>query len=126
MNRKSKIIGSFPGVALAFGRADEGTDETGSAQYFGVFDEESGSTVDSETLFPACSVSKFVTAICVMKLQESGLADIDEKANRYLKRWKLLTLDEEESDATVRAILSHTAGIVDGEDSFYGQTVRMR
>ena len=38
----------------------------------------------------------------------------------YLHQWKLLTLDGKESGVTIRSILSHTSGIVDGEDSFYG------
>ncbi|MBR5348229.1 MAG: beta-lactamase family protein [Lachnospiraceae bacterium] len=116
LNKKSQLVRRFPAVALAYGSADEG----GRTQYYGVSDEETGSPVNEETLFPACSISKFVTAICVMKMQESKTVDIDERVNEYLRSWKLLTLDGTESDATIRAILSHTAGIIDGEDSFYG------
>ena len=76
--------------------------------------------VDEATLFPACSISKFVTALCAMKLHEQKRIDIDQPANRYLRRWKLLTADGAESDAAVRSILCHTAGIVDGEDGFCG------
>ena len=65
LNKKGQIVNQFPGVALAFGSADE----SARTQYFGVADMESGSAVDQETIFPACSISKFVTAICVMKLQ---------------------------------------------------------
>ena len=73
-----------------------------------------------DTMFPACSISKFVTAICVMKMHELKLIDIDDNVNKYLGQWKLLTMDGNESDASIRAILSHTAGIIDGEDGFYG------
>ena len=55
-----------------------------------------------------------------MKLQEQNQLNIDEPVNRYLHQWKLLTADGKESDATIRSILNHTSGIVDGEDSFYG------
>lgn len=55
-----------------------------------------------------------------MKLHEQGLIDIDAPVNRYLRRWKLLTPDGSESDAIIRSLLRHTAGIVDGEDAFYG------
>ena len=55
-----------------------------------------------------------------MKLQEQELIDIDTPVNRFLRQWKLLTADGAESDAAIRLILCHTAGIVDGEDSFYG------
>ena len=115
LKKKDQIVKQFPGVALAYGNADDSR-----TQYFGVFDVESNSPVNQETVFPACSVSKFVTAICVMKMQELKMVDIDERVNKYLHQWKLLTADGEESDMAVRAILSHTAGIIDGEESFYG------
>ena len=60
LDKREQVTGRFPGVAFAYGRADDN-----SAQYFGVSDEESGLRVDEKTIFPACSVSKFVTAICV-------------------------------------------------------------
>ena len=44
----------------------------------------------------------------------------DKPVNDYLRQWKLLTLEEKESDAAVRALLCHTAGIMDGDDGFYG------
>ena len=116
LKEKDRIVKQFPGVALALGNADESS----LKQYFGVSDVESSLPVNRETIFPACSISKFVTAICVMKMQELKMLDIDERVNEYLHRWKLLTAEGVESDATVRAILSHTAGIIDGEDSFCG------
>ena len=42
------------------------------------------------------------------------------RINDYLQQWKLLTMDGNESDATIRALMCHTAEIVDGEESFYG------
>lgn len=55
-----------------------------------------------------------------MKMHEMRTVNIDEPVNAYLSRWKLLTPKGRESDASIRSILSHTAGIVDGEDSFHG------
>ncbi|MCR5322118.1 MAG: serine hydrolase [Lachnospiraceae bacterium] len=116
LDKKGQIVDQFPAVALAYGSEDEGS----HTQYFGVSDKESSSSVDEETVFPACSISKFVTSICVMKMQELQMVDIDKRVNEYLHQWKLLTVNGEESDATVRALLSHTAGIIDGDESFYG------
>lgn len=48
------------------------------------------------------------------------MLDIDERVNDRLNQWKLLTADGAESDATIRDVLSHTAGIIDGEEAFYG------
>ena len=113
---KQQIIERFPGISCAW--ADAAGKET--TEYYGFADMESRTYVDGETIFPACSVSKFITAICVMRLHEQKLIDIDMPVNRYLRQWKLLTVDGNESDADIRSILCHTAGIPDGEDAFYG------
>ncbi|MER2056635.1 MAG: serine hydrolase domain-containing protein [Clostridia bacterium] len=113
---KQQIIDRFPGISCAW--ADAAGKET--TEYYGFADMESHTYVDGETIFPACSISKFITAICVMRLHEQKLIDIDMPVNRYLRQWKLLTADGSESDADIRSILCHTAGIPDGEDAFYG------
>ena len=111
-----QIYERFPGISCAY------RDAAGREilKYDGAANAENDIPVDGETAFPACSISKFITAQTVMKLEEQGLLGIDEPVNRYLHQWKLLTADGRESDATIRSILSHTAGIVDGENSFYG------
>ena len=113
---KQQIIDRFLGISCAW--ADTSGKET--TEYYGFADRESHILVDEETIFPACSISKMITAICVMKLHEQKLIDIDMPVNRYLRQWKLLTADGIESDADIRSILCHTAGILDGEDAFYG------
>ena len=111
-----QIIARFPGVSCAW------MDAAGrvNTMCWGVADKECNLPVAGDTIFPACSISKFITAICVIKLQEQQSIDIDAPINAYLRRWKLRTPDGSESDATVRAILCHTAGVMDGEDAFYG------
>lgn len=113
---KQQMMERFPGISCAY------VDAAGKegVECYGVSDKEKNILVDDHTVFPACSVSKFVTAICLMRLQEEDVINIDAKVNDYLQRWKLLTMDGEESDVTIRALMCHTAGIVDGEDSFYG------
>ena len=113
---KQQIIDRFPGISCAW--ADAAGKET--TEYYGFADMESHTYVNEKTIFPACSISKFITAICVMRLHEQKLIDIDMPVNRYLRQWKLLTVDGSESDADIRSILCHTAGILDGEDAFYG------
>ncbi len=115
-NSRRQIYGQFPGISCAY--RDAAGRET--LEYSGVADKEKCIPIERNTVFPACSISKFVTALTVMKLQEQALLDIDESVNRYLHQWKLLTVDGKESDATIRALLCHTAGIVDGEESFCG------
>ena len=111
-----QIYERFPGVSCAY-RDAAGREVL---KYDGLADQENDIPVSGDTAFPACSISKFITAITVMKLEEQGLLHIDEPVNRYLSQWKLLAADGAESDATIRSLLSHTSGIVDGEDSFYG------
>lgn len=112
----AQMIARFPGVSCAW------VDAAGrvTTECWGVADKERSLPVDEDTIFPACSISKFVTALCVMKLQEQQAIDIDAPVNSYLRWWKLRTSDGSESDATIRALMCHTAGVMDGEDGFYG------
>ena len=111
-----EIRNAFPGISCAT------LDATGNVatECYGISDKEKNLSVDENTIFPACSMSKFVTAICLMKLHEEAVIDIDMPVNQYLQQWKLPNVDGTESDATIRAIMCHTAGIVDGENGFYG------
>ena len=108
--------GNFPGIGCARKNAAGKT----TVEYHGVADRESNTPVTGDTVFPACSISKFITAICVMKLHEQGAISINDPANNYLQQWKLRSPDGSESTASIRSILCHTAGIVDGDDAFYG------
>ena len=111
-----QIIARFPGISCAW------MDAAGcvTTECWGVADKEHNLPVDEDTIFPACSISKFVTAICLMKLQEQQVIDIDVPVNNYLRQWKLRIQDGSESGATIRSLLCHTAGVMDGEDGFYG------
>ena len=111
-----EITQRFPGISCAW------VDAAGfmTTECYGMADRERGIPVDENTIFPACSISKFITALCLMKLQEQGAINIDAPVNDYLHQWKLRTQDGNESNATIRALMCHTAGIIDGEDAFYG------
>ena len=111
-----QIIARFPGISCAWTDADGCV----TSECYGMADRERGIPVDENTIFPACSISKFITALCLMKLQEQGVINIDAPVNAYLHQWKLRTQDGNESNATIRALMCHTAGIIDGEDAFYG------
>ncbi len=106
---------TFPGISLAY------ADMSGSTKSwcYGFADREEKIPVKEDTVFPANSISKFITAICVMKEYEREALDIERSVNHYLGQWKLLKPDDE-SEATIRDLLRHTAGIIDGEDAFYG------
>ena len=71
------IMKRFPGVGCACIRNNGET----RYDFYGFSDKESGTEVDERTIFPACYISKFINAICVMKLSEQGRIDIDEPAD---------------------------------------------
>jgi len=73
-----------------------------------------GRPVDSSSLFQVASMSKWVTAVGVMRLVEQGRIDLDAPISRYLKRWKLPPGKFDNNGATVRRVLAHAAGLTDG------------
>ncbi len=73
-----------------------------------------GDPVDRDTLFQVASVSKWVTAWGVMKLAEDGRIDLDDPVSMYITRWRLPDGEFDETQVTVRRLLSHTAGLTDG------------
>lgn len=70
--------------------------------------------IDKHTLFQVASLSKFISAMGVMKLVEQGKLDLDTPVNSYLSRWKLPPSEFDNNKVTVRKLLSHTAGLTDG------------
>ena len=69
--------------------------------------------VNRNTIFQVSSLSKFVTAVGVMKLTELGKINLDTPISRYLKRWQLPPSKFDNEQVTVRRLLSHTAGLTD-------------
>ncbi|GGB41180.1 hypothetical protein GCM10011409_18390 [Lentibacillus populi] len=79
---------------------------------YGLLEAETTKSVNSDSIFNACSVSKFVTGMLVMKLTEQGLLDLNEDINKRLKSWKFLIIN------TLRNLLCHQSGTIDPVDSF--------
>ncbi len=76
--------------------------------------QSAGKKVDKNTVFQVASLSKFVTAVGIMKLVELGKIDLDTPISKYLTRWKLPPSEFDNEQVTVRRLLSHTAGLTDG------------
>ncbi|SFE99864.1 CubicO group peptidase, beta-lactamase class C family [Paenibacillus algorifonticola] len=90
-----------------------------TAESFGVLEQGASNQVNSDTIFNACSISKFLTSMLAMKLVEDSLLDLDEDVNDRLISWKVSDHPwSAGSKVTLRALLSHQAGIVDPEGSF--------
>jgi CubicO group peptidase (beta-lactamase class C family) len=69
--------------------------------------------VTASTLFPACSVSKFVTALGVMRLVQDGRVDLDRDVNEQLRSWRLPDTDGLTGPVTLRHVLGHVAGLAE-------------
>ncbi len=70
--------------------------------------------IDADTVFPAASMSKWITALGVMTLVESGDIDLDAPIAHYLTRWQLPPSIFPHEGVTVARLLSHTSGLTDG------------
>lgn len=91
-----------------------------------VFDTYYSEGVDSDTLFPVASMSKWFTAYGVMTLAQAGKIDLDAPVGTYLTRWSLPPSEFDNTQVTTRRLLSHTAGLTDGlgfADYEAGETV---
>jgi CubicO group peptidase (beta-lactamase class C family) len=86
----------------------------GSLEWFlghGVADVQSREPITEDTVFRIGSITKTFTAIAVMQLWERGLLDLDASANEYLRSFRLIPAKASLRPATVRHLLTHTAGI---------------
>ncbi len=71
------------------------------------------------TLYSLASISKPITATGLMVLFERALVDLDNPANDYLGTAQLTAFAGDVSDATVRRLLHHTAGLAIHWNFFY-------
>lgn len=107
---------NVPGVSIAV--INDGRIEW--SRGYGVAEAGGDEEIRPDTLFQAASISKTLAGGAVMLLQQYGVIDIDEKANSYLRSWKI---PENEFTAnykvTVRELLSHSGGTtVEGFDGY--------
>lgn len=103
------ILNRHPAVGLAVGVV-----RNGSLEFFhghGLADIASDTPVTEDTVFRIGSITKTFTAIAVMQLWERGLIDLDADANDYLRAYKLIPARPTHRPATVRHLLTYTAGL---------------
>jgi CubicO group peptidase (beta-lactamase class C family) len=107
--RVGEVLNRWPTAGLAVGVVRDG-----SMTWFrgyGVADIRSLTPVDKDTVFRVASISKTITAISVMQLWEQGLVDLDAPANDYLRSYALVPAKASFRPATLRHLLTHTAGV---------------
>jgi CubicO group peptidase (beta-lactamase class C family) len=105
----AEVLDRWPSAGLAVGVIRDG-----SLEWFfghGVADIASGEPVTQDTVFRIGSITKTFTAIAVLQLWEQGLVDLDAPANDYLRAFRLVPAKASFRPATVRHLLTHTAGV---------------
>lgn len=107
--RVKSTLNAWPAVGLAMGIVRDGRLESFHAE--GVADIASHEPITEDTAFRIASVSKTFTAAAVLQLWERGLIDLDGPANDYLRAFRLVPARASWRPATVRHLLTHTAGI---------------
>ncbi|SMF90872.1 CubicO group peptidase, beta-lactamase class C family [Paenibacillus uliginis N3/975] len=86
---------------------------------FGVLETGTNNKVNRNSIFSACSISKFLTSILVLKLAEQGIVDLDEDLNNKLTSWKIPDHEFTQSKkVTLRTLLSHQSGVIEPDGSF--------
>ena len=80
-------------------------------QAFGWADRERMVPATAHTMYSLASISKPFTATALMRLVEQGKVDLDRPANDYLGVGRLTGLAGSAASATVRRVLTHTAGL---------------
>jgi CubicO group peptidase (beta-lactamase class C family) len=89
------------------------------AEQYGFLEAGTTKIVNANSIFSACSISKFLTGMLVMLLTEQGLFDLDEDINKKLKSWKVPgNKYTKNKKVTLRNLLCHQSGIIDPEGSF--------
>ncbi|HET7421399.1 MAG TPA: serine hydrolase domain-containing protein [Candidatus Dormibacteraeota bacterium] len=107
--RVDEILNRHPAIGLALGII-----RNGRLEFFrghGFADIESKTPITEHTVFRIGSITKTFTGVAVMQLWERGLLDLDAPANDYLRAFKLVPTKASFRPATVRHLLTHTAGI---------------
>ena len=107
--RVGEVLNRWPVAGLAVGVVRHG-----SLAWFhghGVADIASGHAGRQDTVFRIASITKTITAIAVMQLQEQGLVDLDAPASAYLRAYRLIPAKAGFRPATLRHLLTHTAGV---------------
>ncbi|WP_142031090.1 serine hydrolase domain-containing protein [Arthrobacter sp. SLBN-112] len=103
------VLDTWPSAGLAVAVVREG--RLASFHAHGVADVATGEPVTEDTVFRVGSLTKTVTAVAVMQLWERGLVDLDAPVNDYLTTFRLAPVRQGLQPATIRHLLTHTAGV---------------
>ncbi|WP_226665212.1 serine hydrolase domain-containing protein [Metabacillus litoralis] len=90
-----------------------------TTNHYGLLETKSDRKVNEQSIFNACSISKLLTGMIVLKLIEDGLLILDKNVTDSLISWKIPENGfTENKKVTLRNLLSHQSGIKDPKGSF--------
>ncbi len=98
---------AVPGVALALIEGSEIATEAG----YGVKEAGGDDPVTPVPRFQACSISKPVAVLGMLRLVEQGVVDLDADVNDLLTSWRIPPNASWQPRVTLRQIASHSAGL---------------
>ena len=106
---------NIPGVSVTY----FANGEIGWSKHFGTLEKGTDKPVNDNSIFHACSISKMITAICVLRLAQYGELDLHKDVNEYLTSWKIPYSEfTNAKKVTLANLLAHQAGVIDEEGSF--------
>jgi CubicO group peptidase (beta-lactamase class C family) len=106
---------NVPSISVAVARGDQIVWH----ESFGWADKENKIAADAHTPYMLGSTSKPITATAVMVLRDQGKADLDRPINDYLGEAKLRAKLGRESEASVRRVIQHMAGLPAYYETYY-------
>jgi CubicO group peptidase (beta-lactamase class C family) len=104
-----EVLNRHPAVGFAIGVIHDG--RLTSFASHGPAGEEPPTPIMPDTVFRIASITKTMTAIAIMQLVEEGRVELDAAANDYLQSFRLIPSRGTTAQATVRHLLTHTAGV---------------
>ena len=78
---------------------------------YGMANIENDIRAEPSSLFSICSISKLFTSVAIMKLYDEGKLRLDDKIDDLLPWYNLQQKYPESGSITVRALLTHSAGL---------------
>ena len=106
---------NVPSISVAVARGDSILWE----ESFGWADREKQVPATPDTMYTLGSLAKPMTATAIMLLRQRGLLNLDRPINDYLGDAKLVARVGNASEATVRRVAQHTAGLPGYYETFY-------
>jgi len=115
---------NVPGVSAAYFSSGK----IAWSKHFGVLEKGTDKTVNENSIFHACSISKMVTAMCVLMLAQDGALNLYRDVNECLTSWRIPNNKFiGKKKVTLANLLAHQAGLYDVEGSFsqyrYGDSI---